>query len=69
MFITTEDYKKVSSLTFSDSIKDFKNYEQIEKLKSAAASAVAKSSRHPKSRITSLMSRLQPNVPSAIPTP
>ena len=31
MFITTEDYKKVSSLTFSDSIKDFKNYEQIEK--------------------------------------
>ena len=31
MFITTEDYKKVSFLTFSDSIKDFKNYEQIEK--------------------------------------
>ena len=31
MFITTEDYKKVSSLTFSDSIKDCKNYEQIEK--------------------------------------
>ena len=27
------------------------------------------SSRHPKSRITSLMSRLQPNVPSVIPTP
>lgn len=31
MFITTEDYKKVSSLTFSVSIKDCKNYEQIEK--------------------------------------
>ena len=31
MFITTEDYKKVSSLTFSDSIKDCKNNEQIEK--------------------------------------
>ena len=27
------------------------------------------SSRHPKSRITSLMSHLQPNVPSVIPTP
>jgi len=47
----------------------FSNKEQIEKLKSAAASAVAKSSRHPKSQITSLMSRLQPNVPSAISIP
>lgn len=32
-------------------------------------SSVVKSSRHPKSQITSLMSRLQPNAPSAIPTP
>ena len=37
--------------------------------KSAVVSSAAKSSRHPKSRITSLMSRLQPNVPSVIPTP
>ena len=42
----------------------FSNKEQIEKSETAA-----KSSRHPKSRITFLMSRLQPNVPSAIPTP
>lgn len=47
----------------------FSNKEQIENLKSAAVSSAAKSSRHPKSRITSLMSRLQPNVPSVIPTP
>ena len=38
-------------------------------LKSAAVFSAAKSSRHPKSRITSLMSRLQPNVPSVLPTP
>lgn len=42
----------------------FSNKEQIEK-----SEAVAKSSRHPKSQITSLMSRLQPNVPSAISIP
>ena len=42
---------------------------RLRSLKSAAASAAAKSSSHPKSQITSLMSRLQPNVPSVIPTP
>lgn len=42
---------------------------RLRSLKSAVASAAAKSSRHPKSQINSLMSRLQPNVPSAIPTP
>ena len=42
---------------------------RLRSLKSAVASAAAKSSRHPKSQITSLMSRLQLNVPSVIPTP
>ena len=47
----------------------FSNKEQIEKSEKCGCFFCAKSSRHPKSRITSLMSRLQLNVPSAIPTP
>lgn len=47
----------------------FSNKEQIEKSEKCGCFSAAKSSRHPKSRITSLMSRLQPNAPSVIPTP
>ena len=47
----------------------FSNKAQIEKSKSAAASAAAKSSRHPKSQTTCPIIHLLPNVHSAIPTP